>query len=613
MERSRCQKVGRLFWWLRVSLTFGDAITDDGRLAPRQGGAVDDQRGTAEQVTYNGKIASIQLLLLLVIVSFTMSIWQFLTESYGVIKTITLTFFMLIGLCVLIYFNINRSRVLSPQQGANDGVNRILSAAASPPIFPRRDNLTLFGITTFYFLGCIMDIFQVLLTTSCSGVWSTCQNSYYTITNAVVVMFHVVRIAFLGSQTLFCIVFNRATFIDRATIRCGLTCVAAINMCLWFDFLVGIMFHLLRFERPVDNLKFPCYANASNASADAVACLMQNTTMHRFLDTYMTPIFLPFSIEIAVLIGECLYHLFCHCANSPTVNTVNSIRNPSAKGDEVVGNHPDDDEAEFYAEPEDTRLTRQFQVNSDVCDESSHLLSNSSVLLSVNTTRLRWQVSFLLLFVTNAFLLALAVLYRIHSATRIYLYYKCPFYLLMTLAIVLGYNTSRGFRVLRDLPFTVIDYLLLFASFGQLNLNLLSFIAYSNSAHPKVFFATQKFLEMLQTYLQATFALYASRVVPTQPDRTAEKSSSLAEVFKYVVFYLAVSNGTLWLVETCNGLNLNYGEHGFYADSAETKYYKWLPWALMFNALAPFHLVFRLLSCLAFARTFMSLRRLHIL
>lgn len=612
MERSRGQKVRRFFWWLRVSLTFGDAITDDGRLAPRQGGDV-DQRGTAEQVTYNGKIASIQLLLLLVIVSFTMIIWQVLTESYGVIKTITLTFFMLIGLCVLIYFNIYRSRVLLPQQGANREDHRIPYAAASPPMIPRRDNLTLFGITTFYFLGCIMDIFQVLLTTSCSGVWSTCQNGYYTITNGVVVLFHVVRIAFLGSQTLFCIVFNRATFIDRAAIRCGLTCVAAINMCLWFDFLVGIIFHLLRFGRPVDSLKFPCYANASNASADAVACLMQNTTMHRFLDTYMTPIFLPFSIEIAVLIGECLYHLFCHCASSPTVNTVNSMRDRSMKGDEVVGNHPDDDYAELDAEPpEETRLTRQFQVSGDVCDESSYLLSNSSVLLSVNTTRVGWQVSFLLLFVTNAFLLALAVLYRIDSATRIYLYYKCPFYLLMTLAIVLGYNTSRGFRVLRDLPFTAIDYLLLFASFGQLNLNLLSFIAYSNSAHPKVFFAIQKLLEMLQTCLQATFALYASRVVPTQPDRTAEKSSSSAEVFKYVVFYLAVSNGTLWLVETCNGLNLNYGEHGFYADSAETKYYKPLPWALMFNALAPFHLVFRLLSCLAFARTFMRLRRLHI-
>lgn len=592
---------------MRVSLTFGDVITDDERLAPngRGGGEGEGKRRTVEQVTYNGKIVSIQLLLLLIVISFTMSIWQVLTNTTGIIKTLTLTLFMLIGLGVLVYFNIYRNHVLYQQQGAND-VDRIPSSskASSPlPIPIRRDNLTIFGITTFYFLGCIMDIFQVLLTTSCSEVWATCQTGYYKITSGVVVTFHVVRIAFLGAQTLFCIVFNRATFADSAAIRCGLMCVAAINMCLWFDFLVGIMLHLLIFDRRFDSLKYPCYANnGTNATGDAVACLTQNTTMHQFLDAYMTPIFLPFSIEIAVLIGECLYHLFCHCDSSPTVDT-----SVDSRWDAVVGNHPEDD-AKLDAAPEQTM---QNSAQFEVCDESTHLLSLSSTALPVSSTRLGWQVSFLLLFVANAFLLALAVLYRIHSSSKTYLYYKCPFYLLMTLAIVLGYSTSRGFVALRDRPFTAIDYLLVVASFGQMNLNLLSFIAHASWGSQKAFFATQKFLELIQTYIQAVFALYADRVVPIQPDPTAERNSSSAEVFKYVVFYMAVSNGTLWLVETCNGLNLNL-KGGFHSDSDEMLYYGGLPWALMFNTLAPIHLVFRLLSCLAFARTFMSLRRMRV-
>lgn len=599
--------MSEFFWWIRIILTFGDVI-DDHSTATR------DQR-SVNNVRFNGKIASVQLFLVMIGTSFALSFWRLTTATYGVTKTVFLLIFMLTGIGVLVHFNVNRSKILAARS------LRWTGPTEPPKSPPPRDNFTVFGIVVFYFFGCVMDIFHVYLASDCFGVWRTCQNVYYTLNDGLQVCYHVVKIVYFGAQTLFCIVFNKAVVADRSAIRCGLMCLAAINLSLWFECFVNIVFGMILVERPVDSLKFRCYADASNASAKAVQCLQQNTTMHHFLNTYMSPIFVPFTIEIAILIGECLYNLFSHCTaaaaadaaavftgDAPERREIPTGRRPRGghdhrpPPDEMVANKPDDDDDDPYTEPDDNYSTRSdFSVSYD---ETSSLLTNTgdSDYPSPRSTTLTWQLSYLLAFLTSALALALAILYRVHSESTMFPYYYFPFRALMFAGTVVGFCISKTFRVERGKPFTAIDYILLVSCAGHLQISLFSFLACVGNKLG--FFGATKILDILQGYFQAIFVLYTSRI---EPRRSAE-SDWRAAVFQYLIFFLAVSNGTLWLAKTCVGLNLTLDENAYFGQTIESVYYKPLTWSIMYNTLAPLHLMFQLLSCFAFTRTFLRLR-----
>lgn len=603
-------KLSEFFWWIRIILTFGDVIDDHSTVTR-------DQR-SVKNARFNGKIASVQLFLAMTGISFALSFWRLTTATYGVTKTVFLLSFMLIGIGVLIHFNVNRSKILSP---AARSLRWRGPMEPSPP--PPRDNFTVFGIVVFYFFGCVMDIFHVYLASDCFDMWGTCQNGYYTLSDSINICYHVVKIAFFGAQTLFCIVFNKAVVADRSSTRCGLMCLAAINLSLWFECFVSVVFNMLLIQRPLDSLKFRCYADASNATEKAVQCLQQNTTMHHFLNTYMSPIFVPFTIEIAILIGECLSNLFCHCAAVSTGVDAwerSKIQAERRRGHrdhrppvEQVANSPDDDDNNLYTytEPDDKNLYTEPDDNystqsefSVAYDETTSLLSSisDSGHLSPRATSLTWQLSYLLAFLTSALALALAILYRVHSESNMYPYYYFPFRAVMFAGTVAGFSISKTFRVERGKQFNAIDYILLVSYTGHLQISLFSFLACVGNKLG--FFAAIKILDILQGYFQATFVLYASRIEPQRP----AESDWRAAVFQYLIFFLAVSNGTLWLAKTCVGLNLSLDENTYFGHTIESQYYKPLTWSIMYNTLAPLNLMFQLLSCFAFTRTFMRHR-----
>lgn len=207
-------------------------------------------------------------------------------------------------------------------------------------------------------------------------------------------------------------------------------------------------------------------------------------------------------------------------------------------------------------------------------------------------------MAFLLAFLVNAALLGLAILHRIHSEATAYQYYDLPFRALMLAATVAGFTVSRPFQVLRGVSFSALDYVLLVSSMGHLQLSLIAFIP--RAIRGLSLLAGQKLLTAVQGCLQVTFALYSARVASTLERR---------RVFECLVFFLAVSNGTLWMVETCIGLILNLRRHGRIEQrSVEANYYGAMAWSAMYNTLVPLDLMFHLLSCFAFARTFLSQR-----
>lgn len=265
---SLIRKIKDFFWWIRIILTFGDVI----EVADDSG-----DQWTVTNVCYNGKVSSFQLFLVTTSVNLSLSFCRLITGTFDAEKNSRSTGLHVARTRRTFYFNFHRSRILSP--------------SSTQP----RDSYTLFGITVFYFFGCSVDIFHAFLSASCLEVWGNCRSVYHTATGWLHLLFHV----YLGGQTLFCIVFDRSTMVDRCSTRCGMMYLAAVNVCLSVDCLID----LIVAGNQVENPKVKCYADDSNVSVEAIQRIQQDATMLYFMNTYVLPIFIPITIQMTVLTG----------------------------------------------------------------------------------------------------------------------------------------------------------------------------------------------------------------------------------------------------------------------------------------------------------------------
>ena len=125
----------RTFWWIRVPFTYGHALKQ-----VRKGERLDDseqgQAMTAESVKFDGLIWAIQIFLLIIAMTWTMTFTVHVSPQFnGSVTLVTLILFMTAGLVVMGAFNLHRERVLSrAPTGTQD---------------PSRDKLALIGLTIF--------------------------------------------------------------------------------------------------------------------------------------------------------------------------------------------------------------------------------------------------------------------------------------------------------------------------------------------------------------------------------------------------------------------------------------------------------------------------------
>lgn len=568
------------------------SISDDQHPADLSTGSLISEGSTGDCLScprvdcarYNGSITSVQMILLLLAVSFSTTLAAQLSEDFKpLIGMLTLTIYMMVGLAVMIaFFNYKRELIVASRENSEDLTD------------PERDNLTLIGIVIFYLLVCVLDMFHIASALNCREVWTSCSNGDILFHFVVEVFFHVARIAYLGVKTTFCIAFHRSTFKDQVLTRYGLMFLQAVNISLWFDALIQESSELSGEDwQKVNAYKHECRLNGSNISTDVMECLAHNNTSFSQTETIVTTICLPFTIEFTLLVGELLGFCFYHCGGSRTPHGT-TAEQPPPNG----------------------RVTEGFDARVDSPDEITPLLRSTDEGSSSSST-LYVQVWTAFVIVINVLNCVFTFLCKMKSSEdaryrNVAFYFLFTFWVGMAIAVGVSYYVSRSFRVKGNkTSFSSMDYLLLLTSFGPLAYNALTCIAandYMTVAKDNIyvttsFYVTMQVFNAIQVHLQTTFSLFAARItVQDSQHRTRE-----ARLFKAIILYLAVSNGSLWFTGTVGGYEFGGLQVGD-GMSLQAAYYGRGAWAIIYNIVVPLLLFYRFNSCLVFTRIYRSLR-----
>lgn len=592
-------KLLRTLAWCQIPFTYGSPIEND---ADRKSHRF--QSDVVKFVRFNGMMSSIQMFIALITVSFAITLSVYLSVKFdGTVNLLVLIVYMILGLVAMFVFNVHRDRVLIPTVEERE----------------KRDNLTLIGITIFYVLGCLLDMFNTITSISCDGVWRICNDSYIYVSYVTEIIFHILRIAYLGGETMFCISFNRSTFSDKPSTRYGLMFLQAANISLWFDALVHESGHMFTTQPRMSRFSRHCLADNKNVSVEVIDCVYHNNTLYHMAKTYISPTFLPFTIEFTLLAGECLCHWFFHCASIVVLTngdtSVTRVYIDSGIAEDDVDSIREEQKP-HESLPAST-VSGDFDSSEEDSEETRPLLQNTGQ--SSRTSMFKSNLVLVIIIVLNVLLGVLAILPKVPGLEGVPHYqnlfscYLFGFWLCMTASMAVGYQVSRGFRYDRKATFGGLDYLLLLSSVGPLAFDTFTLIALfgqpqqhhhlnatlpslSNSASTGVTLSLE-LCNAVDTYFQVAFSLFAGRIILS----STNTMSSKAAIFKCVILFLAVANGSLWLVST-----FNVFETG---QDLQVDYFGVNGWAIINNVVTPLSLFFRFNSCILFTRLYLRLRR----
>lgn len=604
------QYLRRTFWWIRVPFTYGHALKHVRQEERLDGNDSEhDESMIVESVKFDGLISAIQIFLLIIAITWTMTFTVHVSPQFnGSVALVTLISFMIAGLVIMGAFNLLRKKVLAPAvvTGTQD-----LSG----------DKHALIGITIFYMFVCLMDAFHIMASVACGDTWKMCKDGRIYASYVIKVIFHVVRIIYLGAETLLCITFHRSTFSNRPSTRYGLMFLQAVNFSLWFDALIHESVHLFD-SGPEKQQTFHqrCLADISNVSKAAFDCVYHNNTIYQLLDDYVSPTFLPFTIEFTLLAGESVFHWYYHC--SALANSQRSVEDcadetASSRATSVVDNSGPGDQLP----PQEDRRNGVERELSSASGDLPHLVESTTGNTS-KTYKFLSCIIFSLIIGLNVILCFLVIRQKyardedIIRYMKIYFRYLCIFWICMTVTIATGYHSSVKFKVSRE-RFAVLDYLLVFTSLGPYAVNVLTLISIgelethannvtvsSTISHATPFSpAFHTILELLnasEVYFQVGFCLYAGRILIDFHDTRSYRTT----VFKGTVLFLAVANGTLWLVGNiagCGDVPVEFILLRTYFEEVGWKYIRNIS---VFFPLSLFH---RFICCLQFSKAYLRL------
>lgn len=603
------QRLRRTFWWIRVPFTYGHALKES------QGECLDgndseyDESVIVEFVKFDGLISAIQIFLLIIAITWTMTFTVHVSPQFnGSVALVTLTSFMIAGLAIMGAFNLHRKKVLAP-------------AAVTGTQDMSRDKLALIGIVIFYMVVCLMDAFHITASVACGDTWKMCKDGRIYASYVTKVIFHVVRIIYLGAETLLCITFHRSTFSNRPSTRYGLMFLQAVNFSLWFDSLIHESVHLFDSgHEKKETFHQRCLADISNVSTAVFSCVYNNNTIYQLLEDYINPTFLPFTIEFTLLAGDSVFHWYYHCSA-----LVNSQRSVEDRVEQTTSSHA-------TSVADNSGPSGQLQSQEDLPNEVERELSSSSgdllpLVESITSSPSRMHkflsfVIFSLIIGVNVALCFLVIRQKyardedIIRYMKIYLNYLCVFWICMTITIAIGYHSSGKFKVSRE-RFAVLDYLLVFTSLGAYAVNVLTLISIGelethasnvtvssaiSHATPfsPAFHTSLELLNASEVYFQVGFCLFAGRILIDFHDTRSYRTT----VFKGTVLFLAVANGSLWLVGNIAGLGGVPVEFVLLRTYFEEVGWKYIRNISVFFPVSLFH---RFICCLQFSKAYLRL------
>lgn len=587
--------LNRMFSWCRVPLTYGKAI---GRHATDEGPEFYGTREmetleTVRNISYNGTISSIQMFIVIVAVSTATILSVRITERFdATVNLFVLITLMLVGLIVMYTISLYKKNFVASRTSSD----------------PEDDYLPMIGIAIFCTLGCILDVFHIVATVSCDEVWRICKDRHIHVLYVTSVLFNVLKIVYLGGETVFCLTFNRCTFSDRPSTRYGLMLLQAANFSLWFEALVYESSNMLENWPRISLFSQKCLDDSVNVSVHVLQCLFHNNTFYDAAEHNVCPVTLPFSIEFTLLVGETTCHWFFHCATS---------ERPQRQRDEATAEMTGVSEEEH-----EDKIENLATDNRDLSETSTELISfhiieedhlerrRSHSTIGTTSQKMFVVVTFML----NGILVALAVLQRVQEQWALqnaFVCYMVAFWVLTTLNVAIGFQISRDFKYKSDMHFNGFEYLLLVSSFGPLvfvTFTVLAFVElrlspnemhviYPEGDRPYAPFQIMlQLCNALEVYFQTTFVLFAERIVLDSRERSHRQI-----LFKNIILFLAIANGSMWLICTSDA---------FQAKEwlLQEKYFEGKESAIN-TVVMSFSLFFRFNSCLLFTKVFVKLNQ----
>lgn len=614
---------------LRIAFTFGN-ISDTKPEAETIAGSAD----------YDGTISAILTFVVTVVMATALSIASVASPQFDdVICLLTLVTYMLIGLSVMSVFAVNRRRfLLSPVMHDS-----------------RRDTLTLAGIAMFFVLASLLDIFHVISYVKCDAVFRACVDRYTYVAYVIVVVYHVVRIAYLGGETFLCISFKRSLFRRTVCTRYGIAFMQAVNVSLWFDAFVHESSN--RFNSPLyhDDFGSRCRSgNLSNLTRHELSCMNQNGTMNALIEEKLSPVFLPFLLQFALFVGESFSRWYFHSGTPSTrrvvdhtdhedhtdrsasemaaIATQHDLRGRSTcEYDVDPTSDPKNSPVEEY-DPDnsafDNSLSFSFTDSEDSLVEQEETpfteetvqASSSSSSSSDSSTSVRLSLACLTIFLVASLTVFVAIVYKKYAPgvvpskyRRLLAYYTCCQSVCMLAAVVAGYLASSKFKVSRRMPFAVLDYLVLLTSCGPFLVRFLSIIAITEFrpissvnatsddnnfpiSSPGVYLVAGELVCAVEVYFQVVFNLFAARVKVARQD-----TCLTATVFRLAVTYLAVANLVAWMLTCSTSVPTEFEVFGGYFSNDD-----WLSITKV-TLLFPLSTFFRFVSSLQFLKTLQRL------
>lgn len=533
----------------------------------------------------NGKdqmmsIVLMAVLLVTVVTVFSLSLAQFLVinDSQSLAQEV-ISALMVVGVIVILLLYVKNDvvaeiRMKPVRRSVRDQLKYIL-----------RHFLSIVGMSFFYPFSCILDLFHVVTAASCDSVWKQCGGQGYE-HHIAVVLFHLLRILFMGAELLFCLRFHSARFMRNASVRCGLMIIVAVNLGLWFITLL---------KETTDRDAEPSGGFAPNASRidlptecrnvtdlkHALNCLDQATPEYRRLE-HVKPYLFPFAIEFSILVGEFLAEKFFRCRKQT-------------------------------AEPSSKRQAPENSQSVMVCADTSSEVSAESARRS---RPFRW--TFVLVVAIGIFANVVCITLAFYTTPfgdsksetsvvkgrGVFQDYLIFYWVLTSVLICVGFGCGGSTRV-QQKKMRGIDYLVLTSAFGPLIEGSIGIIAiFRNSAsigkriNWMVFLASEV-TSLFQLILQVPFLFYSDRVRFSEVE---PRGSLLEGTFKAVVLSMAFCNITQWILNSVllanTSIKTRLLKSCFHGQPST--------WYFLDGMLGPLAIFFRFSSFLLFLRAYLG-------
>ena len=516
-----------------------------------------------------------------------------------------------------------------------------------------RCNIKLFGIVPFYFAIFVFDVFRIIADLMCVDAWVACSSDVVRVEHTTDLVYPVARIVYLCVELLVCVKFNAVDFYQNTLLLVGLAVVQATNLSSWLDALVNES-DVFASERNWTHELSRCFDGTDvNISEHFRQCFSRTTGEYKLLES-VTPYLYPFIMEYLMQVTECVADWFFSDAGRhdgaqsaqpprPTsshlehAESTSSMANNGNSGTQLVpttsyrSTHVEQDQQPQHgANATVSRVSSSDSVlqfdargrQSDcvpLIDARPHLSTPTVEFVHVDpdmdsvpeTWCDRCPLMFFSVILSSiaSFLFIIFGIYNFAlgeiSYRNLFVCYRSGYWLLLSLAALVGYAASRRFPSGPMHP-NGFEYFVILSCIGPILQSIFTIIANvqtGGSLVPTVMFLTEAITNILQICTQIVFYAYA-KSIQIRTDETNENNEYEFRCKRLtlvsVISYFAVCNAALWVedsfIETRSS-SLSWQKH--YFDN----------WPLIYNIFNPLALMFRFNSFLLFLDVLFDKRR----